>query len=811
MTADEVDFNRDIRPILSDRCFLCHGPDEGSNDSGLRLDSFSEATAELPSGEGNAFVPGDPEASIALQRILSDDESLVMPPSDTNLEVSEAEKQLLRAWVEQGAEYKTHWAFEPLPAVVPLPKVTDTDWSSSPMDAFILAKLEKESLKPSVEAERWRWLRRVTFDLTGLPPTRDEIKAFKHDQSEVAYETVVGRLLQSKHFGEHMAVAWLDAARYADSYGYQSDRMNTQWPYRDWVIRAFNENLPYDQFLTWQLAGDLLPTPTRDQRLATAFNRLHRLSNEGGSVFEESRIENVADRVHTFGTAVLGLTLECSRCHDHKYDPITQRDYYSLSAFFNSIDENGLYITTQNVPSPTMLLPTPDQEAALATARRQLKEAENAYALAVKDAKLRLQAWQDASPSTETIIPDLRLSLDFDTPYKNSKEDSEKETYYPSPDGKDQVDPWPLIEVQECEIPRLFTSAGVTSAGVTSTGATSAGARKAILLDGDRGILAVGIERFDRWTPFSVVITLRETKRISHRAAIAHHTAGSDVGYCGWDLTIAGGHVASRLYRIWPGNAIGVRTTEPIPEDEWHQLAATYDGSSKASGLRLFLDGKPLATEIVRDQTLLKRANEKSTGGGGEFVLGQRYRGRGFAGGLIDDLRIYTRDLSDSELHHLATGAPLERTQSYFDSAIDEKCRAAAKALQVAREAVVLVEETMDEIPIMKELDQPRPTHLLARGQYDAPTSDETLVLRDTFGNIRPAFPDDIPRDRLGLAQWVTRPDHPLTARVAVNRLWANFFGDGLVRTPENFGLQGDSPTHPKLLDWLSRDFIEHD
>jgi len=374
-TAGEIDFNRDIRPILSDRCFFCHGPDEESNDSGLRLDSFSEATAELPSGEESAIVPGDPKASVALQRILSEDESLVMPPPGKNLKVSEAEKQLLRAWVEQGAEYKAHWAFEPLPAVVPVPKVTNSDWIKSPIDAFVLTRLEKEQLKPSTEAERWRWLRRVTFDLTGLPPTRDEIEQFEQDRSVTAYETVVDRLFKSKCFGEHMTVAWLDAARYADSYGYQSDMLNTQWPYRDWVVRAFNENLPYDQFLTWQLAGDLLPNPTHDQRLATTFNRLHRLNNEGGAVPEEWRIENVADRVHTFGTAVLGLTLECSRCHDHKYDPITQRDYYSLSAFFNSIDENGLYDNTEKVPSPTMLLPTPKQEVARATRLVRLQAA----------------------------------------------------------------------------------------------------------------------------------------------------------------------------------------------------------------------------------------------------------------------------------------------------------------------------------------------------------------------------------------------------------------------------------------------------
>lgn len=794
--AEDVDFNRDIRPILSDRCFLCHGPDDGSNDSGLRLDLAEHATAEAPSGDGRAIVPGDAGASLALQRILSDDEDLVMPPPDSNLTVTDAEKTLLRKWIQQGAKYAGHWAFEPVPATVVVPTVDEPDWCQNPIDAFVLAKTEAAGMQTSPEADRWRWLRRVTFDLTGLPPTPDEIQAFEKDGAENAYETVVDRLLGSTHFGEHMAVAWLDAARYADSYGYQSDKLNTQWPYRDWVVRAFNDNLPYDSFLTWQLAGDLLPNPTRDQKLATAFNRIHRLNNEGGAVFEEWRIENVADRVHTFGTAVLGLTMECCRCHDHKYDPIPMRDYYSLSAFFNSIDESGVYDRTQKVPCPSLLLPTPQQSAKLDEATKSVERSGIAYENAVADSKERFHDWKQQQAG-ENLIPDLRLALAFDRNFDNSL----KEIYHPSQSDRSWAPAPDLIDVTDSPLARLEPTQafdGGEGEAIPS--------RRAMILDGERGATTHGIEPFDRWTPFTVAISLKETKRSSQRSLIAHHTRGTDCGYNGWDLTIVDGYLESRMYRVWPGNAIGVRTVDPIPANVWHQIAATYNGSSDATGLQLLLNGAPLKTTVLRNN-VRKSANVK-VDHGGEFVVGQRFRARGLDGGLVDDVRIYTRALTIRELKHLASGAPIELTQEYFASAIDEKARAALEALTVARKALVMAEEQMNEIPVMDEMNEPRPAHVLARGAYDAPTSDETLVTRDTLSQISFPFPDEAPRNRLGLAQWAVDPGNPLTARVAVNRFWGNFFAEPLVRTPENFGSQGELPTHPTLLDWLARDFM---
>lgn len=798
--SEPLDFNRDVRPILSDKCYFCHGPDEAKRESGLRLDVRSEAIDLI---EGGDF----------LDRVDSDDEDLQMPPPSSKLALTDAEKLVLQQWVDQGAVYADHWAFEQIPAAVSVPQVSDASWGRGPIDQFVMAGLDTADMHPNPPADPQRWLRRVTMDLTGLPPTPEQIAEFETslkntDADKQVFESTVEDLLASDSFGQHFSVSWLDAARYADSYGYQSDKLNTQWPYRDWVVRMLNQNLPYDQFLTWQIAGDLLPEATRDQKLATAFNRIHRLNNEGGAVFEEWRIENVADRVHTFGTAVLGLTMECCRCHDHKYDPIPMRDYYSLSAFFNSIDESGVYDRTEKVPCPSILLPTTDEQTAISEAAAALNIAEAEYTDTIERSQERYSEWiaqqqTNKRAAADHAIPDLRLALAFDEAFDKSL----KEIYHPSQSDRSWAPMSERVPVADCQIPWLDTKLAADRVHAETADAVAGNlVRQALSLDGERGVTTHGIEPFDRWTPFSVVVTLRDTKRTDQRSVIAHHTRGTDCGYNGWDLTIDGGHLESRLARVWPGNAIAVRTSEPIPADAWHQVTASYDGSSRADGLKLFLDGVRLETVTLRDE-VKKRANV-SVDHGGEFVVGQRFRARGFDGGLIDDVRIFQRALSETELQHLATGAEIDTTHDYFVSAVDPASRAALAKLTKAREVFVMAEEVVVEIPIMRELPIPRVAHLLARGQYDAPVSDATRVPRQTFTQFGLPWPADAPRDRLGLARWVTDPANPLTARVAVNRLWSNFFADPIVRTPENFGLQGELPTHPELLDWLSRDFI---
>jgi hypothetical protein len=779
-TRPPVSYGRDIRPVLSDKCYRCHGPDAKSRQAELRLDTREGLAKKV-------VVAGQPEKSELVTRIFSDDDDERMPPPDSKLSLTGDQKELLRRWISEGATFTEHWAFQPLPDKIAVPAVRDESWLRQPLDHFVLARLEAEKLRPTNQADALRLLRRATLDLTGLPPTADDCRQFEKaiaNHLDAAYEQAVDKLLASSAFGEHMAVSWLDAARYADSYGYQSDQLNTQWPYRDWVVRALNANMPYDQFLTCQLAGDLLDHPTRDQILATAFNRLHRLTAEGGSIAEEWMVENASDRVHTFGTAILGLTVECCRCHDHKYDPISMRDYYSLSAFFNSIDENGMYDNAAKVPSPSLLLPTEQQEKQLATARQEVVNAQMALTKTIEEGKKRFEHWLAGSPGA--VDADLTGYFTFDgdlTRFRNE-----------APGGKG--------ENNAVGLPSVDGYRG-----------------RAIRFDGDHGADLPDVLQVDRWTDFSLDFWMRDTARSAKPVVVLQRTFGTDVGYNGFDLMLEDGILTARLYRVWPGNGIGVRSRKPIARNEWQHIAVTYDGSSTAAGLRMFLNGQPLATDVLRGHMQKKAA--LPTFGGGHLTLGQRFRDRGFKDGDLDELRIYDRALTPLEIANRHDGKTLaavfadpklhrnELADFYF-SAVDNDARKATQKLRDARRQFVEAEESMQEIPVMEDLPAPRPTFILARGRYDAQKTESNRVGRDTFAKLLIPFPKDAPRNRLGLARWLTDPNHPLTARVFVNRIWVRFFGRGLVTTPENFGQQGALPTHPELLDWLSRDFIDH-
>ena len=827
--ADEktVEFDRDIRPILSDKCFHCHGPDAERREADLRLDTREGATSSV-------VAPGDPEASELIARITSDDESLRMPPVESNLVLTDAEKELLRSWIAAGAEYSEHWAFQNLPSKVDVPRCKNDAWARDEIDQFVLDRLETEELSPTPRAGALRLLRRLSLDLTGLPPTVDEIEAFEKAATgdlDSAIAAAADRLLASPAFGEHMAVSWLDAARYADSYGYQSDELNTQWPYRDWVVRAFNDNLPYDQFLTCQLAGDLLENPTTDQILATAFNRMHRMTSEGGSIAEEWLAENAADRVHTFGSAMLGLTLECARCHDHKYDPILARDYYSLSAFFNSIDENGMYDHPQKVPSPTVLLPTPDQQQRLDDSRREVLEAEKALADVRRSAESRFEAWkhQHADAGREDVAATGEVSPAREAqgsgiagaPPTSSGDAIAQSTAAVrlsiAQDGPDLLGRF-TFDGDLANIPN--EAPGQKSVG-NGNGLPSVAGHlgQAIRSDGDRGIVFPDLLKNDRWDPFTIDLWIRDNAADKDTVVVAHRTYGTDVGYNGYDLTLAGGILRSRFYRVWPGNAIGVRANEAINANEWQHVTVTYDGSSRAAGLRIYLNGRELATTIERDR-MVKGASFVNDGTG-HLTLGERMRDRGFKDGEYDDLSVFSRALTPLEvdqLHALQSGAQpstvtepsVEQLRETYLSAFDEQTRQAAEKLREARRRMVETEDAIHEVSVMEEYPEPRPTYILPRGAYDAPKTAENRVERDVFLEMLPAFPAGAPRNRLGLARWLTAPGHPLTARVFVNRLWSNFFGQGLVSTPDNFGRQGSAPSHPELLDWLARDFIEH-
>jgi mono/diheme cytochrome c family protein len=767
--ADKVDYNFRIRPLLADRCFPCHGPDEKARKAKLRLDLRDSAV-----GKG-VLVPGKPEESPVVQRITAD-EGHRMPPKKSNLTLSKDEIESIRRWIAEGAEYQTHWSFLPLPDAVPVPTVGDGQWPAGPLDRFVLARLEREGLKPSPAASREDWLRRVTFDLTGVPPTPAEADAFLADESPAAFARVVDHLLASPRFGERFALDWLDAARYADSFGYQADGDSHLWPWRDWVVRAFNEDLPYDRFVTWQLAGDLLPGATRDQRLATAFCRLHRMTNEGGSIPEEWRTEYVADRVQTFGTALLGLTLECSRCHDHKFDPFTQKDYYSLSAFFNSIDEWGTYDNSAFRPTPALPLPTPDQEKAMAAHAREVETLAAHLRDVEKGREDAFKAWL-ARDGLQPDVPGL-------------------------------VGYFPLDRLEGDS--GLANLAAAKAAGTTSPANTLAEGKvgKALRFTGDDPATFPAPASLDRAQPFTVSFWLR-TPGVMKQGIVFHREAGTDTGFHGLELSFDDGRLFFGLIRFWPGNAAAVRTKAALPADEWVYVTASYDASGRAAGLRLYLDGKPAEVEVLRD-----RLTKNVEAGGDKLTFGERFRSVGLKGGLLDEVRIFDRALSDVEVAHLDDGKALALAlekkdeaalRPYYLAAVDADVAKVREELRQARARLFAAQTGVFEILTMEETAEPRPAYVLTRGAYDAPK--DRPVTRDTPAAL-PRFPDGAPRDRLGLARWLTDPRHPLTARVEVNRVWQLFFGRGLVLTQENFGTQGALPSHPELLDWLARDFV---
>lgn len=751
--AKDLSFTQDVKPILSDRCFHCHGPDAKNQKSEFRLDTEEKAFADL--GGYFGIKPGDLEKSELHWRIHTDDVDDVMPPKNFNRPLTDEEKKVLDDWIKQGAKYESHWSFLPLPKEVEMPD-TGEGWARNAIDRFVFAGLQERGLRPSGETAKGKWLRRVTFDLTGLPPALEELDAFLADGTPDAYEKVVDRLLDSDAYAERLASEWLDVARYSDTYGYQQDRHREVWQWRDWVIGAFRKNMPFHQFITEQLAGDLLPDATPGQILATTFSRLHPQKVEGGSVPEEFRIEYVTDRVETVGTAFLGLTLTCSRCHNHKYDPVTMEDYYSLSAFFSNIDEAGLYsFFTNSVPTPTLSLPTDAQEKQFEDARKKVAAAEK-HLKEVSAGKT-----EGFDPSGGQVV-----HLNFE------KRD----------DGK-------LENLADGGKP-------ASSGGSNKQVAGKVG--HAFELSGDDAVnLPKGTGNFSREMPFSYALWMKVPAKIDRAVVVRRSKAWTDAASRGYELLIEDGKASAALIHFWPGNAIRVITQEELPVGKWIHLAVTYDGSSKAAGLKIYLDGKQAGTEVVRDQL-----TREITGGGDDFVgLGQRMRDKGFKGGQVDEFRVYSREISAKEVSWIANADNLSATVLKDDPGVLQ----AIRELQSARAALNKVLNGIPEIMVMREMQEPRPTFVLHRGEYDKPRQQVFMRTPKLF----PPMDEGLPQNRLGLAKWLTSPDHPLAARVTVNRYWQLVFGNGLVRTPEDFGSQGKPPTHPELLDWLSRDFVD--
>jgi uncharacterized protein DUF1553/uncharacterized protein DUF1549/concanavalin A-like lectin/glucanase superfamily protein/cytochrome c len=767
--TSRVDFTRQIRPLLSDRCFRCHGPDASRRKAKLRLDMREGAFKKLDKGWA-VVKPGDPSKSELVRRIRTDDTDDMMPPPESKLSLTDDEKALLTRWVEEGADYRPHWSLAPVVAAT-VPLRSGTSASANPIDAFVRARLEQEGLSPSPPSSPEALVRRLAFDLTGLPPSLDDLEAFAADPSEAAYERLIDRYLASPAYGERMAMDWLDLARYADTYGYQADVERDMSPYRDWVISAFNRNLPYDQFLTWQLAGDLLPNASREQRIATAFNRLHRQTNEGGSIEEEFRTEYVVDRVNTFGTSMLGLTVECARCHDHRFDPITQRDYYSLFAFFNNIDESGLYSHFTNAtPSPSLLLWTPPQEQEHQRLVAEMRGIEVDLEKMRRSAKTAF----DAEPKRQTVtLPKPIVHLAFDTI-----------------DGDKTPDSVTGMPAELKDAPVLADANGLR-------------------FSGDNSVVHPGAPTLGRTNPFSLALRLQRTEP-QDRAVVVHQSrAWTDAGSRGFELTLDHGRVFFGLIHFWPGNAVAIRSRQPLPLGVWSTVAITYDGSSRASGIRLYVNGVAIETEVVRDHLYKDITYDRAAGDNvneqPRLTIGARYRDSGFKNGLIDDLQIFDIELTAVEVAELA--GTRARAMAAFDHFLARRhqpsivARAELTKRRVEENALIA---RVPEIMVMEEMRTPRPTHRLQRGAYDAPRE---VVSPNTPASL-PPFPANQPRNRLGLARWLTDPKNPLASRVVVNRIWRMHFGQGIVATQEDFGSQGRLPTHPELLDYLAARFM---
>jgi mono/diheme cytochrome c family protein len=756
IAQDAVEFNRDVRPILADACFRCHGPDSAARQADLRLDD--EAAAKAKREHGTAIVPGQLANSQLWQRITSTDADDRMPPADSGTRLSDRQIATLRHWIEQGAKWQRHWAF--IPPTQPVPPASHCPSRMlGPIDAFIHARLTQEGLDPAPPAEEHTLLRRVTLDLTGLPPTPDEIAAFLADRSPDAYERVVDRLLASPRYGERMAVRWLDAARYADTHGYQSDGERHMWRWRDWVIEAFNANQPFDQFTIEQLAGDLLPQATLAQRIATGFNRNHRGNGEGGIIPEEYAVEYVVDRVETTSTVWLGLTMGCVRCHDHKFDPFKQADFYKLFALFNNVPEKGRAVKTGNSP-PYITAPTRLQAAEW----DRLRQAADAADL----------AWSQGRAAAQDLF------------------EKWVEEYHPTGAERDALPIRGLVaQFDFDEQDKAF--------------------------EGERVIDGGDVGDFGLFDPFT----------ISAWVWIGAGGGGTIVSRMtdvpegdGYHLAIVEGKLQFNLIKRWLDDALRVESQQAIEPGRWHHVAASFGGfrgERLEDAVRLYVDG-----QASKHRVLLAELNQpfkvkeplRIGGGGGPEV---RFRGR------IDKVRLFASEVEPTAVKLLAVGqstaelVPLVRAGRTSPAGVAKlisffmthhapaELREKRERFEQARRALHEFENQLPTVMVMEEMNPPRTTHILKRGQYDQP-GDE--VQPDVLTSLLPPTAD-LPKDRLGLARWLADPRHPLTSRVTVNRYWQMYFGTGLVKTAEDFGTQGQWPLHPELLDWLATDFIQ--
>jgi Protein of unknown function (DUF1553)/Protein of unknown function (DUF1549)/Concanavalin A-like lectin/glucanases superfamily/Planctomycete cytochrome C len=778
--ARPIEYNRDVRPILAENCFACHGPDSASRKADLRLDRREAAV------EAAVIVPGDANGSELIARLVSHESTEIMPPPKTKKSLTAAQIDTLKRWIAAGAEYQPHWSLIAPKRAEP-PAVKHAEQVRNPIDRFLLARLEAQGLSFAPEADRRMLARRLSLDLTGLPPEPELVDAFVADAAPDAYEKLVDRMLNSDRWGEHRARYWLDAARFADSHGIHFDNYREIWAYRDWVINAFNKNLPFDRFTIEQLAGDLLPKHTLDQQVASGFNRCNITTSEGGTIPEEYAVLYTRDRTETASQVWLGLTAGCAVCHDHKFDPISQREFYEMAAFFNNTTQNPMDGNAKDTP-PTVFVARPEDRDRWDALGKQLADLNAKAAARRQTAQSDFESWlAAASPAAlGEAVPAEGLKLLA-----------------------------PLSEGSGGAV-GLVTGGAWRMAAIGEKAVWVPGhvAEKALQFRSGVKVQVPEVGDFEKNQPFSFGAWVKFPKNVPNGSILARMDEGKD--YQGWDLWTENGRLAVHIVSKWPEDALKVVTRDPFPANDWVHLFATYDGSGKASGVSLYVNGQPQPVEVAVDA--LKGSIRTKT----SWTLAQRSgAGARLNNLMLQDARVYGRTLNAGDVARLArtsralwlVSKPAAKRNAsetaeliaWYLADHDPQFRALSAEIAAAEQSQAELRGRGTIAHIMVEKPEMPGAFILDRGEYD---KRRDPVKPDTPDAL-PPMPADLPRNRLGFAQWLLRPEHPLTARVTVNRFWQEIFGTGIVRTAGDLGVSGELPSHPELLDWLAVDFRE--
>ena len=777
--ANGIEYNRDIQPILAENCFACHGADSAARKANLRLD-LREAAIEL-----GAIVPGKPEKSAMISRIHADGEKELMPPLKSNKKLTPAQRELLKKWVAAGAEYQPHWSFI-APTKPAVPAVKDKTWARTPIDAFVLAKLEAAGLKPSPEADRRTLARRLSLDLTGLPPTPEQVEAFVNDKDANYYEKYVDKLMESPHWGEHRGRYWLDYARYADTHGIHFDNFREVWAYRDWVIRAFNTNQKFDQFTIEQLAGDLLPNPTLDQRVATGFNRCNITTNEGGIIDEEYVVQYARDRTETTSQVWMGLTTGCAVCHDHKYDPVSQQDFYALSAFFNNTTQPTRDGNVSNTP-PIISVPRPEDRPRYDVIVKDVaavKAKVDARKVAARDT---FTAWMKTAKAEDFAAKAPTQGLVFHSPLKEGKGDT--------------------LALTVAGKPREVKFAGGYDWSANRADKT----KGAFTILPGKAIELKDVGDFDRTQPFAVSTWVSLAKRNTNGAILGRMDEAN--GHRGWDVWVQADKIGMHVINAYPQDAVKVVAKTSLAPGKWTHVTVAYDGTGKSGGIKIYYDGELQPTDVEADT--LKSTTRTTV----PLKIGQRSTTGRVAGVSLEDLRIYDRPFTAIDAQQAsgskrtadvlakppANRTPQENEELYTWWLVsrDEVYLAATAEYRKVQAEEVAIRARGTIAHVMNEKPGEPGAFVLFRGDYDKRRDPVKAATPKSL----PTMPDDLPRNRLGLAKWLVSGVHPLTARVTVNRFWQELYGTGLVRTSGDFGIAGELASHPELLDWMALEF----